>query len=176
MDRLEKFITENREEFNDADPNPLMWLNIEQKLDRRKKGKVKKVYRITAIAASIIVLLGVGMLIGLNLQHLSDADMLAQNDQYMEFQQAERYFQKQVNVKLDLLQEHPAKQEVRDDLSQLDAVYNELKAELLNSPNKDNHAIIQAMIENYQLRINLLERILTNINEKSQYHEENISL
>ena len=75
-----------------------------------------------------------------------------------------------------MLQEHPAKQEVSDDLSQLDAVYNELKTELLQSPNQDNSAIIQAMIENYQLRISLLEKILTNINEKSQYHEENISL
>jgi hypothetical protein len=176
MDRLEKFITENREDFNDAEPNPLMWLNIEKKLDSGKKSKVKKLYRITAIAASIIIVLGVGMLIGLNMQQVSDSELLAQNEQYQEFQQAERYFQKQVNVKLDLLQEHPDKQEVKDDLSQLDAVYNELKAELLNSPNKDNSVIIQAMIENYQLRINLLERILTNINEKSQYHEENISL
>lgn len=176
MDRLEKFIVKNREGFNDAEPNPLMWLNIEKNLDKGKKSKVKKLYRITAIAASIIVVLGIGMLIGLNMQQLSDTELLAQNEQYREFQQAERYFQKQVNVKLDLLQEYPAKQEVTEDLSQLDAVYNELKAELLNSPNQDNNAIIQAMIENYQLRINLLERILTNINEKSQYHEENISL
>ena len=176
MDNLEKFIVDNREAFNDADPNPLMWLDIEKKLDKRKKSRVIKLYRYAAVAASFILVLGMGMLIGLNLNQQSNTDLLAENEQYQEFQQAEMYFQKQVNVKMDLLKEYPAGQEVEDDLSQLDAVYNEMKAELLSSPNKDNSAIIQAMIENYQIRINMLEKILNNIQDKSQYHEENISL
>jgi hypothetical protein len=176
MDNLEKFIVDNREAFNDADPNPLMWLDIEKQLEKRKKSRVIKLYRYAAVAASFILVLGMGMLIGLNMNQNADLQSLAENDQYQEFQQAEMYFQKQVNVKMDLLKEYPAGKEVEDDLSQLDAVYNEMKAELLSSPNKDNSAIIQAMIENYQIRINMLEKILNNIQDKSQYHEENISL
>jgi len=176
MDKLEKFITQNKESFNDSDPNPLIWFEVEKKLDSGKKAKVRRLYRIVAVAASFIIVLGFGMLIGANLNSSSDADLLAENEQYQEFQQAESYFQKQVNVKLDLIEEHPESQEVKDDLTQLDAVYNEMKAELLSSPNKDNSAIIQAMIENYQIRINMLEKILNNINDKTQYHEENISL
>jgi RNA recognition motif-containing protein len=178
MDKLEKFVTENRAAFDDAQPNPLMWLDIEKKLEaqKNKRSRLITLYRPVAIAASFILVLGVGMLIGLNINKPSGQDLLAANPQYQEFQQAEKYFQKQVNVKLDMLKDYPGAPEVTEDLSQLDVVYNEMKAELLNSPNKDNSAIIQAMIENYQIRINMLEKILQKINNKASYHEDNISL
>ena len=176
MDKLEKFISENREAFNDAEPNPLLWLGIEKQIQQKKSVKIRRMTRVLAIAASFIFVLGMGMLIGLNLNKSSEQDLLVNNEQYMEFQEAENYFQKQVNVKLTQLQEHPEGEEVQDDLAQLDAVYNEMKAELLSSPNKDNSAIIKAMIDNYQIRINMLEKILTNINNNSKSHEENISL
>lgn len=178
MDKLEKFVRENKEAFDHADPNPLMWLEIEKKLEKGKgkRSKIRSLYRPMAIAASFILILGLGMLIGLNINQPDKQDLLAENQRYQEFQKAEKYFQKQVNVKLDMLKGYSGANEITEDLSQLDAVYNEMKAELLNSPNRDNNAIISAMIENYQIRINMLENILEKIDNKSSYHENNINL
>ena len=174
-DRLEKFMTENREAFNDAEPNPLLWLRVEEDLQKRKKTRTIKMQRVLAYAASVIIVLGFGMVIGLNLDK-GGSKTLPMGEQYAEFQEAEHYFQKQINVKQNALKEHQVDSDVQDDLSQLDAVYNEMKAELLSSNNKDNSAIIEAMINNYRIRLEILERILDNVNTKSQYHEENISL
>ena len=73
---------------------------------------------------------------------------------------------------MDQLKEKNVEQDVQDDLTQLDAVYNEMKAELLNSPTKDNSAIIQAMIDNYRIRIDMLEKILNNVNNKNKENED----
>jgi hypothetical protein len=175
-DNLEKFILENREAFDDQEPNPLLWLEIEKKLPAKKIVPVRKITRIFAVAASIIVILGVGMLIGLNLDQGNANNLPVANEQYAEFQEAEQYFQKQVNVKMGELKQHSVDEDVEKDLTQLDAVYNEMKAELLNSTNKDNNAIIEAMIENYRIRIEMLEKILNNVKDKNETHEENISI
>lgn len=171
-DNLEKYIIENREAFNDADPNPLMWLEIEKKLEKKGKVKIRKMTRVFAIAASFIIILGAGVLIGLNITNNNSSTFPADNPQYVEFQEAENYFQKQVSVKMDQLKEKNVEQDVQDDLTQLDAVYNEMKAELLNSPTKDNSAIIQAMIDNYRIRIDMLEKILNNVNDKNKENED----
>ena len=104
-DNLEKYIIENREAFNDAEPNPLMWLEIEKKLEKKAKVKIRKMTRVFAIAASFIIILGAGVLIGLNITNNNSNTFPMDNPQYVEFQEAENYFQKQVNVKLDELKE-----------------------------------------------------------------------
>jgi hypothetical protein len=176
-DNLERYIIDNRERFNDAEPNPLLWLEIEKKLPAtRKKSRVVKMKRVLAIAASFIVILATGMIIGANLNNNSSVNSMT-DEQIAEFQEAEHFFQKQVNVKMNELKEYKLEEDVENDLNQLDAVYSEMKAELMTSSNKDNSAIIKAMIDNYRIRIEMLEKILNNVNHKSNsYEEENISI
>lgn len=175
-DNLERFIIDNKDGFNDAEPNPLLWLNIEKKLPAHKKDRIIKLRRVLAIAASFVIILATGMIIGVNLNNGTSRN-IDNNDQLAEFQEAEHYFQKQVNVKMDQLKEYPLDPEVKSDLNQLDEVYLEMKAELMSSPNAENPAIIRAMINNYRIRIDMLEKILNNVNQKSNSHEEdNISI
>ena len=176
-DKLERFVTENRAGFDDAEPNPLLWLQLEKKLENRKQPvRLRRMMRITAVAASFVIVLAAGMLIGLNLQDQTPEEMLSENPQFIELQEAEHYFQKQVDYKMTLINDPVVQQDVKQDLSQLDAVYNEMKSELLTSPNKDNGAIIQAMIENYRIRIDMLEKILEKIQKNSTNHETNLHI
>ena len=54
-DRLEKFINQNRDQFDDKVPNLKVWADIEKRLDppQAKRGSIK---RMLSIAASVLIL------------------------------------------------------------------------------------------------------------------------
>jgi len=175
-DNLERYIIENRESFNDAEPNPFLWLEIEKKIPTKEPAKIISFVKYFAVAASVVILLGLGVLIGLNVNSNDDNSLLASNEIYREYQEAEHYFQKEVSNKMNQLQGHEMEEDVQDDLNQLDAVYNEMKVELMNSTQKDNSVIINAMIDNYRIKIDMLEKILLNLNDKKTQNETNLSI
>ena len=176
-DKLERFISDNRSAFDDAEPNPLMWLDIDKKLgSTRQPIQIRRLVRVMAVAASFVIVLAAGMLIGLNLNQDAPDDWLTDNPEYTELKEAEHYFQKQVDYRMNQIADPVVQEDVKQDLNQLDVVYNEMKSELLSSPNKDNSAIIQAMIDNYRIRIDMLETILEKINQKPENHENNLQI
>ena len=63
-DRLEQFIQENRKQFDAAVPNSAIWSKIAEQLPE-EEAKVFSIRRIVSIAASAVLLLGMGVLIGL---------------------------------------------------------------------------------------------------------------
>jgi hypothetical protein len=62
-------------------------------------------------------------------------------------------------------------------LQQIDAVQQELKAELEKAPSSTREEIIERMIENYKIKLGILERVLEHIeqkqiqNQKSKQHD-----
>jgi hypothetical protein len=175
-DKIEKFISEHRNEFDQDSPPPMVWLNIEKQLNNppSKKAVVRQmkstsVFRIMQVAAMFVVVMGTGLLIGMQINK-SDSNIYA-SPQLQEFVEAEKHYSNEIDkmwtvVKASNVDE---KESIQDDLNALDAVYNELKNELLSNSNANTDYVINAMIGNYRAKIDILEKVL------KEYKEEKIN-
>ena len=102
MDNLEKFIRENRGDFDTCVPSLDVWANLDQHLDRqRPSGRVVWMKRLR-VAAAVLVLLTAGGAAGV---YLTNAGKTVESlaDVSPEHAEMERYFSEQVEEKLDAL-------------------------------------------------------------------------
>ena len=86
-------------------------------------------------------------------------------------QEAETYYTSLVNQKMDELKPIMAncpslREELNIDMSELDSVYVELKADLRD--NMANQEVVEAIIENYRLKIRILEDLLTEMDPNEE--------
>jgi hypothetical protein len=162
MDNLEKFILENRAAFDTAAPNLKVWAEIDRRMEHgplvRRITWIKKL----RVAAAAVVLLTAGGMIGYRLSS-SATEVKSLADVSPEHAEMERYFASQVDEKLTQLAAYRQDGYVRADLQQLDTMYEELKLELQQAPPGADEKVIQAMIENYQTKIDILEQVLEKV-------------
>ena len=166
MDRLEKFILENRQDFDSEVPSLKVWGNIHRQLDQRPKPKVVWMRRLRAIAA-VAILAITTCVIGYHIGSSSiEARTLA--DISPEHEEMERFFQQQITDKMAQLASYKQDGFVRNDIQELDAIYQELQAELEKAPVDNEERVIEAMIKNYQTKIDILERVLEKVQTTEQ--------
>ena len=166
-DKLEEYISDHRSEFDQDSPPPMVWMNIEKHLDKSQSKatliselKSPGIMRIMQIAAMFVMVLGVGLLIGLQLND-GHSNVYAQ-PRLQEFVEAENHYSKEIDkmwtvVKASGLEEQET---IQEDLNALDAVYNELKNELISNPKANTDYVVNAMINNYRSKIDILETVL----------------
>lgn len=160
-DKLEQYITDHREDFDIERAPVAVWQAVEQELDQKKISR-RSLYGYIRVAAVGVVLLACGILVGLQ---IGDKPVSAE---LQEFAQAEAYYTKQVEVKWSALQETGVEtHSVAEDLAQLDAVYAELKSELLKNQNSNADAVLNALLETYQTKVEILETVIEKTNSKS---------
>ncbi len=153
-DRLEDFVRNHNQEFDIFEPEDRLWEGIEKKLDKANRRPVSfYIYRVTAVAALIAILFGVQQF--LIIRHNAG--------EMPELQEAELYYTSLINQKMEqvkpYLSEYPGlEEELNSDLSELDSIYKDLKEDLKD--NIANQEVLEAMIENYRLRINILEEMV----------------
>ncbi|NNF35617.1 MAG: hypothetical protein HKN68_16035 [Saprospiraceae bacterium] len=171
-DRLEKYIENHRKELDHLDVPGNAWDAINRQLDDvdhspRKKGVVKPFYLfVSGIAATLVI----GLMGFLSYQYVQSNNMDQETISGAlptEFHTIERQYISEVNNKMQDLEALKIDKTILDDLSQLDAIYMELKSELLSSGGMNQDEIIKALIKNYKTKIDLLEFI-------QQKYENNI--
>lgn len=164
MNNLEQFIRENKGQFDDQRPNRSLWLEIERNLDKSVENK--KIFRLSffKIAASVVLILSVGVLIGINYS-ASSKEMNYTISPEMKQYRDEAFYNTQVIRKLDQLTDPTIKRNVENDLKQLDEIYNELKSEMLNTQYANSSMMIDAMIQNHKTKVEILENILNKQNQ-----------
>jgi hypothetical protein len=162
MDNLEKFIRENRGDFDTCVPSLNVWANIDQHLDRqRPSGRVVWMKRLR-VAAAVLALLTAGGAAGVYLTNGGKTvESLA--DVSPEHAEMERYFSAQVEEKLAKLASYKQDDMVKADIQELDEAYEQLRLELETAPEGADEKIIQAMIETYQTKISILEQVLEKV-------------
>ena len=160
MDQLEKFIKNNRAEFDSSNPDPGLWNAIDDRLPR-KEAKRLTIWKLTSVAAVGLVLILSGVIVGMS---MSDNNMES-TAEYMEYREAQQYYNMQLQQRVSALSQYNYDPTIDDDLDDLQEVYKELTTELEDGmvPNKND--IIQALIQNYQTRVDLLERVLERLEE-----------
>jgi hypothetical protein len=184
MQNLEKFINENRDTFDSQVPDLRVWAAINEHLEQNtnQQTKTAKVLPMRnswlpklRIAASVALLLGIGIVIGT----YAKADKIPVNLATIspEHAELEQYYQKEIEKKQRLLvnvtnQKIP---DVQADLQEIDAIMYELRDALMNAPKGAQPQIVRNMIESYKNKIEILERVLEQSNSSNINHSKSES-
>jgi hypothetical protein len=179
-DKLEQFIEDNRDAF-DSFSQPQaekVWGKI---LEGRKKKKVKRVFLwYISRAAAVLLIFGLSYFFHDYIDRGRDARIAEKkrNDVYEqvpELKEAESYYSKLVTFKLEemkpFLMNNPGiRKEVNVDLMELDSIYSSLKNDLKD--NIANDQIIEAMIQNYRLKLRILEELQAELKPENSKENE----
>ena len=159
---LEQFIQDNREAFDTDLPELRVWGNISQQLDRRKRRRLL-LWRAAGMAAAVVGLLFCGVALGgyLNAPPIGAVAVMEQLDgQYL---QKEAAYQEAIQEKYQQLASYEQAGAVQQDLQRLDEAIRELREELATAPPGKAEDIVEQLLENYQTKVYILERVLDRI-------------
>jgi hypothetical protein len=175
-DKLKQRVEDSRQEWDQFDTDlEGLWENIESQLDKReKKIGVFSSKSWMKIAASLTLLLTVGWLAASYINTNSKGPVrYALSDISPELAETEYYYANQISEKLAMIQTSNAGVDlfVLENLDLLDSAYIELQQDLKD--NADNEEVINAMIQNYRIKLQILEKTLSKIRQKEQKEDPN---
>ncbi len=164
-DKLEKFIINNREEFDSRKPDAKLWDKIEADIKPKKTVSWKFVFG-RAAAVLFIFIASYITYEFINKGFPKITFIKSTEIEIPELMEAENYYSRLLNQKLEEIKPiitgySTLEEELNYDLDQLDSLYNELKNDLKD--NIANQEVIDAMVQNYRLRITILEEILSEL-------------
>lgn len=176
MSRLDQFIEDNRNQFDDAAPSAAAWEKIEAAMNvpRAKRFVPTPVIKwsMAAAAAGIIAIAGYFMLnkkeVAPEMLAITPAiDTIISNaapDEAPQMYQFAKMIEEKQEELRTLSREQPGLyRQFTSDLTLLDSSYLVLKNQLRASPNKE--MLVEAMIQNLQLQLNVLNQQLTIIKQ-----------
>ncbi len=180
-ENLEKFIRNNKAEFNYCEPPTGLWEKIAHKLDEQAKlpapkVRVVRISILLKIAASVMILLAASTFLW-QYQYRQATDV-ANIDKALAEQQV--YFTSVIESKRIALKSIEKEQpqlyhEFSAELKKMDDSYKRLKADLANSPNQEE--TLRAMIRNLQVQSEVLNQqliVIEQINDsKKERNDEN---
>ncbi len=187
--RLERFVRDNREDFDQLEPDDSLWKRIECELGDAEPEIVAapvksvphfrnwgRVYFDWRVAAGLLLALGVSYLVYLNQQYGVTRDpqvALSVPTYAREFTQYNQAIEQKHRELIRLATDNPdLYKEFSTDLVRLEKSYGNLRSELNKAPNQE--ALVQAMIQNLQWQIDLLNQqlsILQRIKQADKRHE-----
>ena len=180
-DNLEKFILDNRQEFEVEQPSPEVWDRIKKRRPETKSISLN--WKTIALRAAAVVVIFVSSYYFHDFmdKRQNNTSNTAQieienNPLYRDFLEAELYYSSEINYKqnelFQLTSNSPALQkEVDFEMENLDNLFLQLKEDL--NDNADNNEVIEAMIQNYRIKLEILEDILYQIKSENSKHNNN---
>ncbi len=189
---LEKFMSNNRKDFDTENPSAKLWENVEKNLPAKKNAKIfsiKDIYKWTAAAAVFFIALTSAYFLWIKkpavieavvkTEKAGDSNTVIQNDISTiapEYAAEAKQFYRIIETKQQQLKSITKDQpslynQFAMDLSTLDSSYRVLKNQAAITPNRD--VIIKAMMQNLQLQAELLSRQLMIINDFKNTKNEN---
>jgi hypothetical protein len=174
MDKLEEYIMKHREEMDRYKPSPSIW---------RKTGNELKTgmnLRWLSIAAMLAVILGTTLVLYRpgairSQQSVGENNYKTIMKNNPQLRETEIYYNNLANSlyreATPMLARYPEiNRELFTDISQLDSICTEIKKDLKD--NVANQDVIEALIQNYRLKINLLEDMLEVLKEYEKNPEK----
>ena len=178
--KLEKFIGDHRNEFDDAVPSSKVWENVAKEFEEKKQQKavLLPLYK-WSIAAALLITAGITIFLVLNNKKTGTGPVETAgidtinpiNTNPPEYVPEVNQFAKMVVLKQEELKALAPEQpelyrKFTTDINQLDSSYKSLKSQLSTTPNRE--LLIEAMIQNLQLQLNVLNQQLNIINQIKQ--------
>jgi len=171
-DKLEKFVQEHRNEFDDMTPDPAIWDKIGKR--EPEKPSVNWTTILLRVAAVVVIFVSAYIFVDYLSKSGSLNNEVANNevvdpkdaDMARELMEAEYYYTSQIDERREELycltvNNTSLRKDVDTELGDLDKTFAELKNDLKD--NADNEEVILAMIRNYRLKLEILDQILKQI-------------
>jgi hypothetical protein len=179
-DKLKTLVQKHRREADTLQAPDFLWERIAAELDQQQQINTQPMRRVwlkplLRVAAAAAVLLVVGIFAIWQWQPANNTASTWAN--YPELQQAEAYFQPMIVAKVQRLEQIGDKAltaALLQDLALLEKDYETLAKDLRD--NADNQQLVKAMVENYRSRLQLLERILNEIEQKQSNEKADTQL
>ncbi|MDH5609299.1 MAG: hypothetical protein OEY56_07445 [Cyclobacteriaceae bacterium] len=169
-DQFERFILDNRDGFEEDISNEAgVWSRIERQLPPSRTSRGGWFWKV----ASVFLLLVSTVLVIDKIRNDEKDVAVVVNAEFIE---VESYYTRQINERRTEIAQLVSGQMALDfnkDLEELDSMYLYLKEGM--SRQEENPKLINAMIENLQLRIEILNQQLSVIQQINQLQNENIS-
>ena len=185
---LEEFIQNNREAFNDCEAPTGLWDKIDKSLGKEniqkfeldeivikfKKSSISKL-KIWAMAASVLLVISYLSIFYLNNKSDSTEQIIAEV--------APQYGSKMIHytslieskrVEITQIETHDPVmyKEFTSEIEKLNQDYQSLQTELSQTPNQED--LVQAMVQNLQVQLDILNRQLIIIEKVKQYHKNSM--
>jgi hypothetical protein len=165
-DSIEQFIQSNRSDFDTDIPNLKLWADIDKRVNKTVvKPFAFKQWALRIAAAITLLIIGAGG--GFYFKTKQEAKDMAQTVDRIapDFREAEQFYAQKVQTQLVKLASFQPQTDpsVLADLQQLDAVQKELKQEFDDAPNATREEIVKHMIENYKIKLGILERVMQHL-------------
>lgn len=186
MSRLEDFINENREAFDDELPPAKVWKGVEAgvPVTQPKVVQLTPLLKWIVAASLLLVITTVGFFIvhkpvntdvavAANAGTSTDITAIAPEAAPEVNQFAKLIALKQEELKTLAKEQPELYQKFTTDITQLDSSYRDLKNQLSIAPNKE--MLIEAMVQNLQLQLNVLNQqlnIINQIKQKTKSHDK----
>lgn len=170
MDNLEKFIRNNRNDLDRYDPSPEIWERIRKDTGNRKI----VLWKWSAAAAVAVIVIGIGFIFYTRLQN-NNLQIEASNSYQQQLGETEFFYNSMINSLYEeakpLLTKNPdIEKELRADMDHIDRMCSEIKKDLKD--NVANQEVIEALIQNYKIKILLLEDMLSKMKESEKEPEK----
>jgi len=163
-------------DFDNAEPNEGHFERFRDKLENKQLPQKKK-FQISAMflkTAVVLALVGLSAFFTYNNFFISESvaapNGLTLSDVSDEYREIETYLQTEVNQKIEEFQNLECssdviqKEVVLSELNELDTTYKALQQELLQNANDER--IINAMINSYQKKVEILDHVINQVNER----------
>lgn len=170
-DKLKSFIQNNLESFEDESPRARVWEEIEKEVITKKKTKVIPLKRVVGLVASIVLIFSCALWWMQNDQNDSLAEDKMESDLNLasfssDFVEVENYYITEVDLKLKELTHYEVDEDILIEIDFLKEEFDQLKKEIKKSV--DPQLIVEAMIDNYRLRLEILEDLLEELEEQNK--------
>lgn len=165
--RLKDYIDHNKDAFDSLEAPAGAWASINEELHGKKKIRLSIIrYGTVAIAAALI-----GVFVYMGVMQQAEPVLTAEETAMTEM---ELYYITKVNRQREKVYQvsdkYPElKSEMDKDLAELDTIMIELKRDL--DDNVDNAEVVEAMIQNYRMKLTILEDIMLFLEDQKEDNE-----
>lgn len=164
-DKLKKWIKAEQDELESELPREGLWAEIEGEL-HGKVSSPKKNHTAWRVAASIAVLMTLVFFYQSKNAPISELaieseDVEAQDGFTLlsvEMQEAQSFYATQVEDRMGRLAKYPVDADLKEEMDALTDEFKNLQTEM--GQGLDDSKVVEAMIDNYRLRLDLLEDLL----------------
>lgn len=174
MSEFEKYFMENRAHFDTEEPAEGHFSRFERRLGGRNSSRQFNLRHALQIAASVAVILASAWVI---IDKSNRGDKIAATNVPADVIEAEDYYTRLVNEKYRQIEgftfdSEQEKAVLLEELKDLDVYQQKLVSDLEANPSDER--VINAMIRHYQLKLEIMDQIITQLNQiKYQNSEKN---
>lgn len=182
MDNLEDFIKNNKGEFDREDPRDEIWQRISEQRSKNKtipikKGNQRAPLQMMKWAASLLLLATLGYMAYKISAPSTPDEIVATTEASNDLVELDAYYEKQVSMSFTQIEKIVADtailREVKEELDILDKEKAHLFAEY--GKELDDKQVIEALMSTYRMKLEVLENILSLLNENSN-DEKDLSI